>query len=215
MKIWTYGCSFTSGYNELLFSKHIWPSLLDIGEEYELVNRGYVGLGFHNVREFILEDIGRADKQDLLIIQLPTSNRVVIPYFETIWDSFMRIRDKDPNGTASWIKYMKDFDGLVEALGQEASIVFDLLNRLDLKWMWWSAEKASKSLNKYNNNRLSINDYDTYEDWIWGNKQYWVDKDKGDWHQNIEGQKAMASTFSKQIKQYLNNEEAGEGRRSL
>jgi len=203
MKIWTYGCSFTAGYNESFLSDEIWPNLLSIGEKYELVNRGHAGGGFHNVREYILQDIGRVGIEDLMIVQLPTSNRVCIPYFKTKWDSFMRIRHEHPKGTIGWIEYMKDFDGLVDTLGYEASILFDLLDRLELKWLWWSAEKASKSLGIYTKNRLSLSKYNTYEDWIWNNKKYWIDVDKGDWHQNKEGHIVQAKDFSKQIKKHL------------
>lgn len=205
MKIWTYGCSFTAGYKGLLFSNKVWGNLLSIGQEYEFVNRGHAGGGFHDVREYLLKDIGTIQAQDLVIIQLPTPTRVCIPYFETKWDSLMRIRHEHPEGTIGWTEYMKDWQGLVDALGQEASIVFDMLDRLQLRWMWWTTEKASKSLNKYSSNRLKLNQYDTYEEWIWDNKTYWYKED--DWHQNIEGHRTMANIFSKQIREYMKIEQ--------
>ena len=225
MRIWIYGCSFSSGYKELDFDKNTWPYLLsnysfeiiDRGHgegsfkqdwpfllsnhSFEIIHRGHGGGSFYDVREYLLQDIGKIKEDDLLIIQLPTSNRVVIPYFVKEWDSFMRIMNEHPEGTVEWIRYMEDFDGLRDALAKEATTVFDLLNRLNLNWVWWTAEKASKSLyDKYPENNLKLDQYDSYEEWIFKNKEYW--RNSNDWHQNIEGHKALANTFRKQLQEW-------------
>ena len=201
MRIWIYGCSFSSGYEELYFDKRTWPYLL-ANNTHEIVHRGKGGGSFYDVREYLLQDIGKIKEDDLLIIQLPTSNRVVIPYFVEEWNSFMGIRDKHPKGAIEWIRYMKDFDGLRDALANEVITVFDLLNRLNLNWVWWTAEKASKNLyDKYPDNNLKIEQYDNYEQWIFDNRQYWNEQ-PDDWHQNIEGHKAMARTFKEQLNEW-------------
>ena len=202
MKIWTYGCSFTSGYEHLLFSDKLWPYHLDIGRKYEVVNRGHGGGGFYDVRRYLLTDIGTISSEDLVIVQLPTSNRVCIPYFETEWDSFMRIRHEHPDSTVGWLKYMKDREGLIETLKDEVEIVFDLMLRLQMKWMWWSAEKASKSLyGKYPYSNLKLDGIDNYEEWIFSNSEYWYNDN--DWHQNELGHKKMGELFSNHVKTYL------------
>lgn len=201
MKIWTYGCSFTSGYNELQFTDEVWTNKLTLNQPYSLKNRAQGGGGFHDVRRHLLRDIGEINSDDLIIIQLPTSNRVCIPYFQTEWDSFMRIVNEHPEGTIGWLHYLKDRDDLIDALAEEAIVLFELLNRLKLKWMWWSSERTSHLLDKFDYNRLILEEYFSYEDWIWNNRQYWIKED--DWHQNIEGHNKLANIFSKQISTFL------------
>ena len=200
MKVWTYGCSFTAGYKELMYSDYLWDRLLSFNREYIAINRGHGGGGFHNVRENILQDIGKISKDDLIILQLPTSNRVVIPYFKKEWDSFMRIRYEQPEGTIGWLSYLKDFDERIQAYAREVSLIFDLLKRLHLKWVWWPVEDTSEILDKYSNNRLEIVGHSTFEKWIWSSKEYWYAEN--DWHQSILGHKTMADSFSKQIIQF-------------
>lgn len=202
MKIWTYGCSFTAGYEEYYLSDKTWPYFLDIGVEYEVENRGHGGGGFYNVREHLLNDIGRIKPSDLVILQLPSPNRVVIPYFEEEWSSFMKVQFEQPKGTIGWLKYMKTIEGLIEALGKEADIIFRLLNRLDITWVWWTAERPSKFLKTdYGKNLLRFNEHDNYVDWIYTRTEFW--NNNKDWHQNANGHEAMAVMFSSYIRMHL------------
>lgn len=202
IKIYTYGCSFTAGYEELMFSEYTWQNHLKLSCNYEPVNRGHGGGGFYDVRKYVLQDIGVFTNDDIVIIQLPTPNRVVIPYFQTQWDSFMRIRHEHSSDTIGWLKYLKDRDGLRYELAKEAELIFDLLCRLNIKWYWWTAEQPDNLLiDKFSDKMLTIENQICYEDWIWKNQQFW--RNPNDWHQSKQGHLAIANSFSHQISCFM------------
>ena len=209
MRIWTYGCSFTSGFMEYYLlaerAKDAWPHLLDIGQEYEVVNRGIPGAGFYSIRNEILKNIGTIRRDDLIICQLPNAFRIEVPYFVDDYSSFINIqrRGKEVIDRYAWFKYLRTFEEMDQVLEDETEIVFDMLNRLGLRFLWWSVDNPSNEfIEKYSKNYIKLENDKGYYDWIHNNKEYWNVPEK-DFHQNGKGHQALADIISKRIIEYL------------
>lgn len=203
MTVWTYGCSLTSGYNELRLSNKTWPHFLDIGSKYNVVNRADVAKPFHHARQQLLNDIGHIKDNDLVIFQLTFAHRVFNPYFIEDYDLSLKIKTWHlPKGDKAWLPYLKDDTGLESTLKQEALILFNLMKRLKIKFMWWSGGlKNDNSLEEFLNNKLELENFNCYMDWIDKNSK--VCYERGDFHVNEDGHRVMAKSFSKQIRNYM------------
>lgn len=203
MNVWTYGCSLTSGYQELRLTDKTWPHYLDIGSRFNVINRADVAKPFHHAREQLLNDIGLIKKEDLVIFQLTFAHRVFIPYFKEEYDLSLKVKDWYlPKGDPAWFIYLKDSKELNITFKKEAIVLFKLMKRLEIRFMWWSGGLENDDLlEEFLHNKLQIEEANCYMDWIDKNNR--VRYEKGDFHVNEDGHKLIAKSFSKQIRKFL------------
>lgn len=207
INIWTYGCSLTAGYEELKLTDKVWPHHLDIGIPFNVINRANVGKSFYDASQKLLNDIGNIKKNDLVIFQLTFSHRLYLPYFTEEYDSYRKVRDWHlPKGNPAWFQYMKESDGLDFTLKEESLVLFRLMNRLGIKFMWWTLNLYDDTiLEEFIDNKLSIEKEPCYLAWV--EKNYKIHYRPNDMHVNEDGHKLIAQSFSPQIINYLNIKE--------
>lgn len=210
--LWTYGCSFTAGYEKLRHTNKTWQYYLDLGSPIEIINKADVAKPLNHAREELMGDLGSIQREDLVIFQLTFSNRVFVPYFKEEYDLYFKVRDWHvPKGDMVWFPYMKEGRELDEALMKEAYVIFTMLQNLNIRFMWWTAGELDEDLvDPFKANMLTFGNHQSYYKWINHNLNLWYQK--GDPHQNEDGHKLMADIFSKQIRKYLGIQEIMNGK---
>jgi hypothetical protein len=205
MKIYFYGCSHTIGYGEVE-QKNTWTTQLNIGVEYEPINRGIKGASWKLVKDSIFNDIGKLTNKDLIIVSVPSVVRLHIPEFIKEWNSTLKIRkyidENSIDDRIGWMEYMENYDNLIEIVGNDVKQVLNILREFDFNFLWWSSDTLDVVKEEYLSQYLDFEDEQNYLEFVKNekNKKFCI---KNDLHLNLEGHILQSKIFSKQIISYL------------
>lgn len=199
-KLFAYGCSWTHGYREEIDKG--WVTRLKLNSEYKLINKGHSGAGWVTVRDKILTDIPTYSPNDVLIVQIPFSYRVEVPYFLRKYDSFMRFINEHPEGTIEWLKYILPAEELEKVTSLEVLRIFRILDYIGVKVIWWQAENMP-TLMESEYPMLKLDGYNSYFDWSHTRYDLVVSGDETDTHLTPKGYDYQAEFFSKQLNEWL------------
>tara|TARA_A100001201_G_scaffold12093_1_gene15723 strand:+ start:3482 stop:4168 length:687 start_codon:yes stop_codon:yes gene_type:complete len=214
-KIYVYGCSFTygnhwpKGHNDKgkdYLPPNTWPYMLDLGFDYQVINRSEQGFGWNEVMDTVLYDIPKYTPYDLCIIQVPYLLRLYFKYLSRGLHSkhdWIVLAEK---GEKKFLDLIPSYEYIVNVWKRDMEAVLDIVRITGIDYYWWFTDKNTgikqerkiKSGNHIDRLLTFQNDkYYGYENWMKNNLD--IRFMPSDHHQNKKGHELQAEMFSRQI----------------